>query len=259
MKIKLTICLLAFLNFYEAQENISYQKPSAEILKLADYDRPPSVLTNSKKDWVVFVYRPTYKTLDDLNQQEMKLGGLRINPVTNISSTVTYSNNLKVRKMNDKTEVQVKNLPANPKISNTAFSPDEKKLAFTHTTDKGVELWIVDLETATAKKITKDNLNANLGNPYNWMKDSQSFLIKVLPENRPKLTDSSKDLPTGPIVSTADGKVSQNRTYQDLLKNPQDEKNFEILTASELYNVDLNGGLKKDKRSGFIFRNKLFS
>lgn len=86
-----------------------------------------------------------------------------------------------------------------------------------------------------------------MGNPYNWMKDSQSFLIKVLPENRPKLTDSSKDLPTGPIVSTADGKVSQNRTYQDLLKNPQDEKNFEILTASELYNVDLNGGLKKIK------------
>ncbi|HEX7869935.1 MAG TPA: S9 family peptidase, partial [Chryseobacterium sp.] len=227
MKIKLTICLLAFLNFYEAQENITYQKPSAEILKLADYDRPPSVLTNSKKDWVIFTYRPTYKTLDDLNQQEMKLGGLRINPVTNISSSITYSNNLTVRKMNDKTEIQVKNLPVNPKITNTSFSPDEKKLAFTNTTDKGVELWVIDLETATAKKITKDNLNANLGNPYTWMKDSQSFLIKVLPENRGQLIDSSKDLPTGPIVSTADGKVSQNRTYQDLLKNPQDEKNFE--------------------------------
>jgi hypothetical protein len=63
MKIKLTICLLAFLNFYEAQENITYQKPSPEILKLADYERPPSVLMNSKKDWIVFTYRPTYKTL----------------------------------------------------------------------------------------------------------------------------------------------------------------------------------------------------
>lgn len=49
MKIKLTICLLAFLNFYDAQENITYQKPSDEILKLADYQRPPSVLMNSKK------------------------------------------------------------------------------------------------------------------------------------------------------------------------------------------------------------------
>ncbi|MCW3162223.1 S9 family peptidase [Chryseobacterium oryctis] len=247
MKIRLTICLLAFLNFYDAQENITYQKPSAEILKLADYERPPSVLMNSKKDWIVFTYRPTYKNLEDLNQQEMKLGGLRINPVTNISSTVTYLNNLKVRRVSEKNEIQVKNLPSNPKISNTSFSPDEKKLAFTNTTSKGVELWIVDLESATAKKITNDNLNANLGSPYIWYKDSQSFLVKALPQNRPVLIDSSKDLPTGPIVSTSDGKVSQNRTYQDLLKNPQDEKNFETLTSSVVYKVDLDGKLTKIK------------
>jgi hypothetical protein len=65
--------------------------------------------------------------------------------------------------------------------------------------------------------------------PYVWYNDSQSLLIKVLPQNRPALIDSSKDLPTGPIVSTADGKVSQNRTYQDLLKNPQDEKTLKFL------------------------------
>jgi hypothetical protein len=96
-----------------------------------------------------------------------------------------------------------------------------------------------------------------LGSPYIWYKDSQNLLIKTLPQNRPALIDSSKDLPTGPIVSTADGKVSQNRTYQDLLKNPQDEKNFEVLTASEIYNVDLNGTLKKvkdqDMYSGLSF------
>ncbi len=247
MKIKLTICLLAFLNFYDAQENITYQKPSAEILKLADYQRPPSVLMNSKKDWVVFTYRPTYKTLEDLSQNEMKLGGLRINPVTNISSSITYSNDLKIRKINDKNEIQVKNLPSNPKIGYVSFSPDEKKLAFTNTTNEGVELWIVDMETASAKKITADNLNANLGMPYVWYNDSQSLLIRAIPQNRAALIDASKDLPTGPIVSTADGKVSQNRTYQDLLKNPQDEKNFETLTASEIYTVDLTGNLKKLK------------
>ncbi|PWN66013.1 S9 family peptidase [Chryseobacterium oncorhynchi] len=257
MKIKLTICLLAFLNFYDAQENITYQKPSAEILKLADYERPPAVLMNSKKDWVVFTYRPAYKTLNDLNQQEMKLGGLRINPVTNIASTVTYFNNLKIRKIGDKNETQVRNLPSEAKIAHLLFSPDEKKLAFTNTTDKGVELWMIDMQTATAKKITQDVLNANLGYPYIWYNDSQSLLIRTLPQNRPALIDSSKDLPTGPIVSTADGKVSQNRTYQDLLKNPQDEKNFEVLVSSEVYNVDLNGNLKKlmdkDMYSGLSF------
>lgn len=245
MKIKLTICLLAFLNFTSAQENITYQKPSEEILKLADYERPPSVMMNSNRDWMVFTYRDTYKSLEDLNQQEMKLAGLRVNPVTNISSTVTYLNNLKVRKVKDKNEIQVKGLPANPRISYLTFSPDESKLAFTNTTAKGVELWVLDLASSTAKKLTSDNLNANLGSPYVWYKDSENLLIRVIPANRPTLLDAAKDLATGPIVSTSDGKVSQNRTYQDLLKNPQDEQNFETLTKAELHKVSLSGNSQK--------------
>jgi hypothetical protein len=50
---------------------------------------------------MLLTYRDSYKTLDDLNQDEMRLGGW-INPTTNISSTVTYMNNIKLRKINDK-------------------------------------------------------------------------------------------------------------------------------------------------------------
>ena len=165
MKIKLTFVALLYAGFAFAQESITYQQPSAEILQLADFQRAPGVMMDSKKEWLIFSYRPTYKSLDDLNQEEMRLAGLRVNPLTNISSTITYANNLKVRKLKDKNEIQVKGLPANPKIAYTSFSPDEKKLAFTNTTAKGVELWILDLATATAKKLTGDHLNANLGTP----------------------------------------------------------------------------------------------
>ena len=241
MRITIAAIALFFLGFANAQENIKYQKPSAEILQLAEFERAPSVLMDSKKEWMIFSYRPTYKSLDDLNQDEMKLAGLRVNPVTNISSTMTFSNNLKIRKLKDKMEVQVQGLPANPKIAYTSFAPDEKKLAFTNTTSKGVELWVLDLATNSAKKMTNDNLNANLGTPYVWMKDSQTLLVKQIPANRAALIDDKKSLPDGPTVSTSDGKVSQNRTYQDLLKNPQDEANFETLAKSELVKVSLNG------------------
>ena len=241
MRITIAAIALFFLGFANAQENIKYQKPSAEILQLAEFERAPSVLMDSKKEWMIFSYRPTYKSLDDLNQDEMKLAGLRVNPVTNISSTMTFSNNLKIRKLKDKMEVQVQGLPANPKIAYTSFSPDEKKLAFTNTTSKGVELWVLDLATNSAKKLKNDNLNANLGTPYVWMKDSQTLLVKQIPANRAALIDDKKSLPDGPTVSTSDGKVSQNRTYQDLLKNPQDEANFETLAKSELVKVSLNG------------------
>lgn len=251
--------LLLFGFATQAQENLNYQKPPKEILELADYERAPSVSMDSKKENMLLSYTNTYKSLDDLNQDEMKLGGLRINPTTNISSTVTYINNLKISKVKNGTPKQVTGLPENPKIANISWSPDEKKIAFTHTTDKGVELWFIDVNSGIAKKLTSDNLNANLGNPINWYRDSSKLLIKVLPSNRTKLIDNEKGLPNGPIISeTSGGTASQNRTYQDLLKNKIDEANFEVLVTSELHSVDLNGTSKLFKPAA-IYTDESFS
>ena len=247
MKFKfLLLLLVGFFGF--SQENLSYQKPPKEILELADYERAPSVNMDSKKEYMLLSYRSTYKTLDDLSQEEMRLGGLRINPITNISSTVTYITNLKVRKVAEKNEVQVKGLPENPRISNLGMSPNEKKLSFSNTTNTGVELWVLDIATAQATKLTDATVNANMGNPFSWF-DDQTILVKMLVKNRPALIDQKKDLPTGPIVSSGDGSVSQNRTYQDLLKNPLDEQNFETLVTSELYKVTLDGKAELFKKA----------
>ncbi|MGS4344817.1 prolyl oligopeptidase family serine peptidase [Myroides odoratus] len=251
MKILKTSLLSLFLitSMY-AQENVTYQKPSQEILQLAEFERAPSIFIDSKMDYMLLSYRSTYKTLDDLNVEEMRLGGLRIDVNTNISSTLTYINNLKVRKVKDKTEIQVKGLPVNPRISNVTVSPDQTKIAFTNTIATGVELWVLDFKTATAKKLTEGNLNANLGNPITWLKDNQQLLVKIIPANRPALVDTKKNLPTGPIVSVSEeGVVSQNRTYQDLLKNKTDEANFETLVTSELYLIDLQGNKKSFKEA----------
>ncbi len=250
-KIKQTLLALVLATApMTAQENISYQKPSKEILQLADYDRAPTVSMNSNKEWMVLSYRNTYKSLDELNQDELRLGGLRINPTTNISSTASFINNIKIKKTNDKTETIVKGLPVNALISNLTWAPNETKLAFTNTTATGNELWVLDLQTAMATKLTNAILNANLGNPITWYKNSNKLLIKVIPENRKPLIDAAKAIPTGPIVSTAEeGVVSQNRTYQDLLKNKTDETNFETIVTSELYTIDLNGNKKLFKKA----------
>lgn len=249
--VKTTLLSLFLVTAMYAQENVNYQKPSQEILQLADFERAPSISIDSKMEYMLLSYRSTYKTLDDLNLEEMRLGGLRIDANTNISSTVTYINNLKVRKIKDKQEVQVKGLPANPRIANLLMSPDESKIAFTHTTTSGVELWVLDMASAQATKLTDANLNANLGSPITWYRDNSKILVKIIPANRSALIDTKKNLPTGPIVSVSEtGTVSQNRTYQDLLKNKTDETNFETLVTSELYTVDLKGNKKLLKESG---------
>lgn len=233
-------CLLSSV-FGFSQENITYQKPPQEILELVDFERAPGVLMDSKNQNLVFTYRDTYKSLEDLSKEEVKLGGLRIDPTANISSQITYMTNLKVRKFNSNDLIQVTGLPENPRIAYLSWSPNEQKMAFTHTSQNGLQLWVLDVQTGKASQVKVDKLNANLGMPYMWMKNSESLLVRVVPQNQPAYMDPSKVIPTGPTVTNSTGSKAQNRTYQDLLKNKIDEANFENLVTSELYLVKLSG------------------
>ena len=230
-----------------AQENSTYQKPPNEILELVDVPRAPSVLLDESKENMVLLYRKSYKSIEELSQEELRLGGLRIDPKTNIGSRVTYFNNVKLKSLNKKDTaiVQVKGLPKNPKLTNFNWSPDQSKIALTNTTKNGVEVWILDINTASVSKITEANVNANVGDVMNWFEDGNSLLIKMISENRKPLINTKTAVPTGPTISVNEGKKAQNRTYQDLLKNKNDEHNFEQLALSDIYKVSLDGSKQK--------------
>ena len=245
---KLHLLLVALITFsLSAQENIKYQKPSKEILNLVEFERPPSVLYDEQKNYMVFIYRDNYKSISDLSEKELRLGGLRINPKTNIGSRVTFYNNVKIKNLKERkgSVNQVKGLPENPKLSNFSWSPDQTKIALTNTTNEGVELWMLDLEKGAVSKLTKPNLNANVGSVISWSADSKSMLVKVISPNKKPLINTSLIVPDGPTVSTNFGEKAQNRTYQDLLKNKSDEHNFEQLATSTIYKVYLNGDSEK--------------
>ncbi len=84
-----------------------------------------------------------------------------------------------------------------------------------------------------------------MGGPMEWFADSKSLLVKMLPADREPLIDTETAVPTGPTVTVSSGAKAQNRTYQDLLKNPVDEKNFEQLARSEIHKVTLDGDVTK--------------
>ena len=245
---KFTLSIFSFflvLGSLQAQENLTYQKPPQEILELVDVPLAPSTIIDSKGEMMVFLYRDQYKSIAELSEEELRLGGLRINPVTNINSRATYFNNLEVKAIDEDEPRQITGLPEEPRLTNFSWSPDESKIAFTHTTDTGVELWVADIETASAKKLTEARLNANMRDVINWFRDNSAILVKMLPEDRKELIDTKTAVPTGPTVSVSDGKEAQNRTYQDLLKNPNDEYNFEQLARAELVKVNLDGSSEK--------------
>lgn len=233
--------------FAQAQEKLTYQQPSEEILELVNAPLAPSVLISDDGEYMVMLYRDYYKTIAELSETELRLAGLRINPKTNIGSRTNYYNNIIVKEIGDKDGTQVEGLTENPRLANFSWSPDQSKIAFTNTTSEGVEVMVLDLETAKATTITEANVNANMRDIINWFKDGESILVKMLPGDRKPLINVDEAVPEGPTISTNDGKKAQNRTYQDLLKNPNDEFNFEQLARSELYQVKLDGSKTKWK------------
>ncbi|MDX1316802.1 MAG: prolyl oligopeptidase family serine peptidase [Xanthomarina gelatinilytica] len=259
MKTSLFYLFLFVTTLSFGQENLTYQKPPQSILELAEAPLAPSIQIDSKGKNIVFLYRSNFKSIEELSETEMRLGGLRINPVTNIGSRTRYFINLKVRVGQDGNIQDVNGLPENGRFANFSWSPNQEYMAFTNTVTSGVELWVLDIENAKAKKLSQANLNANMGRPFTWYKDSNSLLVTTLPENRKDLIDTTEAIPTGPTVSVSEAGVeAQNRTYQDLLKNKNDEYNFELLTQAELHKINMDGSSSLWKKSD-MYRDVSFS
>lgn len=259
MKHVFTLCLFLCLSFGFSQENLTYQKPHQNILELAEAPLAPSIRMDNKGENIVFLYRSNYKTIEELSETELRLGGLRINPVTNIGSRTSYYTDVKVRNGKSGDPKNISGMPENGRFANFLWSPNQEFMTFTNTVSNGAELWLLDILNASAKKITDANLNANMGNPVTWFKDSKSMLIKMLPENRKPLINTKEAVPTGPTVSISEAGVkAQNRTYQDLLKNKNDEHNFEQLAQSVIYKVNLDGSKSVWKESD-MYRGLSFS
>jgi dipeptidyl aminopeptidase/acylaminoacyl peptidase len=257
MKYSVLLVILIYGALLNAQEKLSYQKPPEEILELVDVQLAPSVLLDDAKENMILLYRDAYKSIEELSREEMRLAGLRIDPVTHIGSRTNYSNDVKIQRLKEGKILEVKGLPENPRLANFTWSPDQKKVALTNTSNQGVELWILDIESAEVQQLTDPSLNASMGNVINWFRDGNALLLKMLPGEVKELIDTKSAVPAGPTISISDGKLAQNRTYQDLLQNKNDEHNFEQLVRSELFRVDLDGKFEKwmdaDMYSGISF------
>jgi dipeptidyl aminopeptidase/acylaminoacyl peptidase len=252
--------LFLFLAFFYSivtfgQIDLGYQTPHPDILSLADAPMPPSMNINFDGTKAILIYRNQYMSIEELSVNELRLAGLRINPKINSASRSRNFNKISIFDLKTKAEIHVTGMPVNPKITNISWSNAQDKIAFINATETGVSLWVIDYDKRKATKLTDANLNANMGNPVTWLKDDSGLLVKFLPANRKPLINTENAVPAGPIISVnEEGQKAQNRTYQDLLKNTNDEANFESLARSELWKVSLDG--KKTKwKDVSLYRN----
>ncbi len=215
----------------------NYQIPPKEIMELADTKAPATNLISPKNQFLVQVERPLYKTLEELAEPEMKLAGLRINPLNFNQSRGNYFTSLKLFSLPDAKEIPVSGLPGLVKMQNISFSPAETHLAFVMVSENDLQLWTLELKTGQARYTGTHHLNGVMGWPYTWDSDGKSVIVKYKGEKGP--WQDKRELPKGPATQDASGVKSPARTYQDLLRNKQDEAKFEYYTKAYLARIQV--------------------
>tara|TARA_B100001758_G_scaffold51293_1_gene41785 strand:- start:8708 stop:11122 length:2415 start_codon:yes stop_codon:yes gene_type:complete len=251
MKKALIVLGLVFYGSLLADDG--YKIPPKAIADLVDAPITPNVRLSPDKKHLLILERTSLPSIEELSQPELRLAGLRINPMTNGRSRANSYKGILIQNIKSGKQKKVKGLPKNAKISNVSWSPDSKRIAMSVINGKQINLYLSETKTGKAKLLIKKPLNTIYGSAFYWLSDSKSLIIKAIIDNRgnpPKLSN----IPSGPILQENLGKVSPARTYQDLLTSPYDEDLFDYYMTAQVLHVDIKGKMKKIGKPGVIRR-----
>lgn len=225
-----------------------YLAPPAPLQALVDAPRPPQLSISPHRDLLALTQTPPLPGIDVVAQPELKLAGLRINPRTYAQSRFVFGSDLWLMDVATGKEIRLQGLPKPLSIATSAWSPDQRYLAFNQVNARegSNELWVVDIAARSARRLITLPLNTVAGRGYRWMPDSSQLLVQLQPEGQGPAPVASI-IPTGPDTqqTSAGGGVKAIRTYQDMLRNEDDAKLFEYYLRSQSALVSLDGKVTK--------------
>ncbi|HEX7903376.1 MAG TPA: prolyl oligopeptidase family serine peptidase [Chitinophagaceae bacterium] len=230
-KFLLFVFFLSFNLSVSAQDDASYKTPPKDIADMLLAKPTPNISIDDKGEWILFTESSSYPSVEELARPELKIAGMRINPANYASSRQNFINNLYLKNMATDKEFKVEGLPSPLYAGSISWSPDYKKIAFTHTTSSKVDLYVLDIATKKATKINKTALNALMGS-YQWYNNTTLLYRTTL---KPASAAPPKSLiPKGPTTQENYGKASPRPTFQDMIKSPYDEELFSFYTTAQL-------------------------
>jgi dipeptidyl aminopeptidase/acylaminoacyl peptidase len=217
-----------------------YRTPPKAIADLVDAPLTPDVSVSPNQDWILLMEQPPLPPISELAQPELKLAGLRINPRNNGPSRSSYYNDLTLKSLSNNSERPITGLPPDARIDNIYWSPDSSLIAFTHSSDSEIQLWLAEVNSGTAIRLTDARLNSAYRRAFRWLSDSRSIICRVIPSDRGSVPEEP-EVPDGPVIQENTGKKAPARTYQDLLKNPYDEILLEHYLTTQIMIVSISG------------------
>lgn len=241
----LVASLLTALSLTAHALDSAYQMPVPELRALVDAPRGPEFKLGPKNRMALLLNVPPLPSIKEVSEPTLKLAGLHIRETMRAEARVNFYNGLSIVDIASGAIRKVNNLPANVKIADLAWSPDERWVAFSIWTAGGVELWMLDVKHAHVRRLIREKLNAVTGSGFSWLKGSDKLLVRLIPLHQ-KPIPHKPHFPIGPATQeTMGGRASMLRTYSDLLRSNADADLLDWQLQTQLAVVSVQGGARR--------------
>jgi hypothetical protein len=153
-----------------AAEPTGYRIPPAPIAQILDAPQTPGVSLSPERKTLALLGRENLPSIAAVSEPILRLGGYRINPRSNgpIEARAAWLNSLAFEDVATGA-VKTVALPQGARFMDPRWSADGASLAFVFDGKQGLELWVADRKTATARKIEGVQVNAAFGSSYDWL------------------------------------------------------------------------------------------
>ena len=249
-----TLCLFSccITMTVSGQPANGYQLPPQEVIDLVDAPSTPSLSISPGNDMILLTDNPGLPSLADLASEELRLAGIRLDPVTNGPSRASYGIDMTLMDIDGSNIRAVTGLPVNPRIRNIRWSPDGRKIAFTNTAATGIELWVLDVATGAASRLTPPVVNDVMGTTFVWLSDNRSIIYSAIPPGRGP-APQRPTVASAPVIQENIGRRAAVRTFQDLLSDRYDEDIFDHYATIQIMLTDLDGNARTIGEPGVIW------
>jgi dipeptidyl aminopeptidase/acylaminoacyl peptidase len=228
-----------------------YKTPPQVIVDILDTPPLPGANVSPDRQWLLLLEQRSMPTIAELAQPMLRLAGDRINPRTTGPQLPGAITGLALKRVADGSERRI-SVPTPAALSYVSWSPDSRAIAFVQTRDSGLALWVADPATGQTRALTGPTLNATSGPPCQWMPGGTKLLCEFVPDGRGQ-APVAPQTPVGPTTQETRGRAAPAPTYEDLLKNAQDERLFDYYFTAQLALVDVATGARTTVGAPAIF------
>src|SRR5688572_27083588 len=241
-------CLAFALPAFAQVDQQGYVQPPAPISAMLDAEPLPLVQLSPDRRTMILIRREAMPSIREVGAPFLGLAAARINPRPNGGWRDASYLGLTLRTVDGGRERAVR-VPTGTRIGSATWAPDSRTIAFTVRTDTSIHLWVSEVATGTARQLLRTKLNAtSTAMPCSWV-DAASLLCRTIAASR-GTAPRANEVPTGPVVQENEGEVTANATFQDLLRNRQDERLFEHYFQTQLVLVRLDGSSRAVGKPG---------